>query len=187
MRYEIVNMKNAQTAAFETHMTTALEKFNASAAEKNESLDILFILIGLPPMKVIDYEQLATDYQEVAIGLLHAVSCKLARMETGTKRICLIIPKSASNNAAAGETTVGGWERIVYAACDMAVKTLFNKLRPLGFTFRVYGVTDMTDEREAACAADYCLADRSFEEWSLIHSDEERLVMRDCMEREIPW
>ena len=77
-------------------------------------------------------------------------------------------------------------------ALNMAVKILFNHLRPEGYTFRVYhpgwmrtymsGVkntrADMEPEEAAAPALAYFLADLA---------DEGRLVLRDWRGREWPW
>jgi hypothetical protein len=69
----------------------------------------------------------------------------------------------------------------------MAIKTTFNRLRPEGYTFRLYGVKNFGDSRECPAIADYCVWNRSQEEESPVHSDENRLVMRDKSEIEYPW
>ena len=77
---------------------------------------------------------------------------------------------------------------MISAACNMAIRIMFNRLRPLGYTFRVFAAQDINSPDEASYAAEYFITDRSLEEEEPnIRSDENRIVMRDMYEVEIPW
>ena len=67
----------------------------------------------------------------------------------------------------------------------MMEKILFNKLRPEGFTFRCFCADP---QEKGICAGEYIARGLCYDEKEpYIHSDENRLVMRDCRLREIPW
>jgi hypothetical protein len=146
-------------------------------AGDDESLDLFVFVIDPPPCAPTDYEGLKAAYGSTAVLLLEKVSAALPRLEKGgAKRLCFVNKLSSSVNLAA--LMEGGFERMAAAACNMAIKTLFNRLRPLGYTFRLYGAADLAGEGECGYIAEYCLRNRSFEEESAQHSDENRLVMR---------
>jgi NAD(P)-dependent dehydrogenase (short-subunit alcohol dehydrogenase family) len=77
------------------------------------------------------------------------------------------------------------------AALNMAVKNMFNDLRPSGFTFRLYhpgwmrsymsGVKNMNADLELDQAASYAL------QFFLQDRDEDRLVLVDYLGNEWPW
>lgn len=70
----------------------------------------------------------------------------------------------------------------------MAMNQLFNGLRPKGYTFRMYCKDPAAaPEREGEYAVEYFTRNRSNEPKSYKHSDENRLVLRDWMNIEIPW
>ena len=130
-----------------------------------------------------DYKKLCENYEQCAIGLLREVNNALPLMQDGKKRLCFITDIESSVNRTASSEN---WEKSVLAACNMAIATLFNRLNPEGFTFRVFAVEDFEKEN-AAYAMQYFLSDRSFEEVSAKHSDENRIVMRNRQEQEIAW
>ena len=71
------------------------------------------------------------------------------------------------------------------AGLNMMGKILFNRLRPEGFTFRWY-----CDDGAPGgmCAAEYIVSGLCYDEKEpYIHSDENRLVLRDAYLREISW
>jgi len=134
----------------------------------------------------LDYVYLLKEYENTALEMLKTVSETLPTFRDKEKaRLCFINSIDSSINRA--NDFDGGYERIIKAACNMAIRTMFNRLRPMGYTFRVYAAYDMDDPNEAKYAAEYFLANRSFEKESYEHSDENRLVMRDKFEQEIPW
>ena len=158
---------------------------DVNEAEKDEDVDILVFCINPPSCDEFDYDALLKAYDNTALELLRKTAKYLPRLDRGTKkRLCFITAIESSIN---NTRTSDHWERIISAACNMAVKTLFNKLSPSGYTFRVYGVMDFKDLTEASYAVSYILQDRSLEEESWQHSDEKRIVIRDKQEREYPW
>jgi hypothetical protein len=172
---------------FVTSLLSCFREIGYERAGGNGPLDLFVYVIDPPPCKEKAYDDLLKAYQSSALTLLETVSGALPRLEKGQgKRLCFVTGLSSSINLA-GEIE-GGPERIISAACNMAIKTLFNRLRPEGYTFRVYGVKDFNSCGECPSIADYCVWNRSLEEESHVHhSDENRLVMRDRAEKEYPW
>jgi hypothetical protein len=162
-----------------------LSSFRELGCPAGERPDLFVYIIDPPPCSRADYPALLGAYDSTALGLLKAVASALPRLEGGARRLCFVNKLSSSLNLAS--SLEGGFERMVSAACNMAVQTLFNRLRPLGYTFRLYGAADLTGDGECGYIAGYCLRDRSLEEESARHSDENRLVMRDKYEREYPF
>lgn len=157
----------------------------AKAAESGEAVDILVYCINPPSCGETDYDALLKAYDDTALELLRKTAEYLPLLDRGTKkRLCFITSTESSIN---NTRTSDHWERIISAACNMAVKTLFNRLSPLGYTFRIYGAEDFQDLTEASYAVRYMLQDRSLEEEAWQHSDEKRIVIRDKQEREYPW
>ncbi|MDR3121767.1 MAG: hypothetical protein LBU58_10630 [Clostridiales bacterium] len=132
----------------------------------------------------LDFDSLLAAYDYNCIGALRAVNAFLPLLEEGRgKRICVVTTARSSNNGCTG--TTGYAERLSRAPLNMAMTQLFNGLRPEGYTFRLY-CRDVEGGNDA-WAADYFIRDRSYEPEDLKHSDEERIVLRDWMAREIPW
>lgn len=147
-------------------------------------LDYFIYSIHPPLRKQQEYGELAKSYEETAVGLLREVEKALPYLEQGEqKRLCFLTSVQSSVNLNRGDC---GFEAMVSAACNMAIATLFNRLNPQGFTFRVMALEEFSPE-EAGYAKDYFLRNRSLEEESARHSDEKRLVMRDRYETELPW
>lgn len=83
------------------------------------------------------------------------------------------------------------------AALNMGVKLMFNRLRPEGYTFRVYhpgwirsymgGTKNDDADLEPAEAARPALAHFLQDERAGSHVDEDRLVMVDWQGEEWPW
>jgi hypothetical protein len=132
----------------------------------------------------IDYGALLEAYQYNCLGALYAVNAFMPLLEKGgLKRICVVTTKAASNNACGEAADI--YTHISRAPLNMAMTQLFNRLRPEGYTFRLY--CKDTDNGNDAWAVDYFTRSRSYEPEDLKHSDEERLVMRDAYAREVPW
>ncbi|MDR2020169.1 MAG: hypothetical protein LBQ14_05310 [Treponema sp.] len=154
--------------------------------DDNKTVDMFVYIIDPPPCGRNDYGNLLSGYQSTAIGLLNAVSRLLPRMEQGEgKRLCFINRLASSINFAG--IFDGGFERIISASCNMAIKILFNRLRPAGYTFRLYGAENFESSDECPYIADYFIRNRSLEKESEAHSDENRLVIRGRFEIEYPW
>jgi hypothetical protein len=155
-------------------------------AAPDQSLDMFVYIIDAGVGDKSAYGDLLGEYQSTALKMLERVAAVLPRLEKGSgKRLCFVNKLSSSINLSAAKN--GGFERVVLASCNMGIKTLFNRLRPAGFTFRLYGVDSYTHRDECSYIAEYCVRNRSLEKESPEHSDENRLIMRDRLERECPW
>ncbi|MDR2747989.1 MAG: hypothetical protein LBB77_11160 [Treponema sp.] len=171
---------------FRRSLSASFKEAGCTAASAGESLDMFVFVIDPPPCSPTDYGALLSAYESTAMALLEQTAAALPRLEKGTtRRLCFVNRLSSSVNLAG--SMEGGFERMAAAASNMAVMTLFNRLRPLGYTFRLYGAADLSGGGECGCIAEYCLENRSLEEESPRHSDENRLVMRDKHEVEYPF
>lgn len=125
-------------------------------------------------------------YASCVTETLSALQKAMPHMEGGLKRICYLNPACGSINGCLDKTDYG--LHLCAAALNMQINILYNRLRPLGYTFRLFGtgVGDLP-EKEAAAAYWYFCTGRSTDPESAKHEDENRLVMRDREGREIPF
>ena len=172
------------TNLYTKNLETELEKLGHHIITDGETADMLLFCIDPAECKRDDYEELLDNYEKYALGLISAVNEYLPLLERGnTKRLCfLTMLRSSINHVSEAEH----WERIIAASCNMAIRILFNRLSREGFTFRVFGVEDFSED-SASYAVEYFLQDRSLEVESDLHSDEKRLVLRDKYEKEYAW
>ena len=107
----------------------------------------------------------------------------LPLLRRGMKRIAAITEIESSNSWSTGKTDLAYHASL--AGLNMMGKILFNHLRPEGFTFRWYCDAGAPG---GMCAADYITSGLCYDEKEpYIHSDENRLVLRDAWLREISW
>jgi hypothetical protein len=176
---------------FRQSLFASFQEAGCAGPSAGEGLDLFVFIIDPPPCSRTDYGALLAAYESTAMALLEKTAAALPRLEKGkTRRLCFVNKLSSSVNlagSAADGSEEGGFERMAAAASNMAVMTLFNRLRPRGYTFRLYGAGDLAGGGECAYIAEYCLRNRSLEEESARHSDENRLVMRDKYEVEYPF
>lgn len=178
IQYVITGRENDDLQA----LACALEKTGCKAHATGD-IDLFVYNIAPVTCGKEDYAKLIKAYDETALGLLRAVAQALPQMAAGKKRLCFVTADASSVNL----TKEGyDYQKIIMAACNMAIATLFNRLSPEGYTFRVFAAGS-EPAADASYAADYFLQDRSMEEESHRHSDEKRLVMRGRYENEIPW
>ena len=178
LNYKIAGSKTAYTE----HLETLLQSDGHKPFDGKE-MDLFLYTIKPAACRQTDYKKLLENYEQCAIGLLQAVNEALPFMQSGKKRLCFVTDIQSSVNKTAGAE---GWEKSILSACNMAIVTLFNRLHAEGFTFRVFAVEDFETENPMY-AMQYFLTDRSMEEGSPKHSDENRIVMRNWQEQEIPW
>ena len=161
--------------------------------QPGDSLD-MFVYIIAPVStedesieEAFDYDGLLQKYEDIALDMLKETSkCLNHFRDLDKARLCFVNSIQSSVNRAWDFS--GGYDRMVSAACNMAIRIMFNRLRPLGYTFRVFAAQDINSPDEASYAAEYFITDRSLEEEEPnIRSDENRIVMRDMYEVEIPW
>lgn len=130
-----------------------------------------------------DYEQMLDVMMENVYGNLQTVKAFEPLLKNGMKRVAGIVDIESSNNYAAKVDDMA--YHASAAAFNMMGKVLFNHLRPDGFTFRWY-----CDEERCGgiSAAEYIASALCYDEKEpYTHSDENRLVLRNAMLREIPW
>lgn len=130
-----------------------------------------------------DYEALLEVIDENVIGTIEVVQAALELMRKGTgKRIAVLTERASSINLNKEVQDYGYLMSL--AALNMLEHLLFNQLRPEGFTFRCYACGDGNGmPAEAYLRMKLCYD----KDDAYIHSEENRIVMRDEMLCELPW
>jgi NAD(P)-dependent dehydrogenase (short-subunit alcohol dehydrogenase family) len=192
-------------------LDVANEASTRAAADKagamTDRVDMLISNAGVisnrlePIREPQDYDEMRHVYNVNALGPLRVVEAFLPLMKQGQmKRLCFISSDLGSIN----RCTYTSWYGYCMSktALNMGVKILFNRLRPEGYTFRIYhpgwirtymgGSKNLNreaplDPEEAAVSAlAYLIRNRTGDPHKT-RSDEDRLVMRDWEGREWPW
>jgi NAD(P)-dependent dehydrogenase (short-subunit alcohol dehydrogenase family) len=147
-----------------------------------------------------DYDEMLRLYNINALGPLRVVEALLPLLERGQlKRLCFVSSEAGSINRAQRTAWFGYCSS--KAALNMAVRMLFNKLRPQGYTFRLYhpgwmrtymsgaknAQAELEPEEAAVPALAYFMRERGHDPHVPARSDEERLVLRDWQGVEWPW
>lgn len=130
-----------------------------------------------------DYEALLEVIDENVVGTVEVVQAALPLLRKGTgKRIALLTEEASSINLNKEVTDYGYLMSL--AALNMLEHLLFNELRPEGFTFRCYAV----GEGKGMPAEAYLTMKLCYDkDDAYIHSEENRIVMRNEMLCELPW
>ncbi|MDO3411104.1 SDR family NAD(P)-dependent oxidoreductase [Saccharibacillus sp. CPCC 101409] len=179
----------------------------AAVEERTRSIDLLINNAGVITDKSEDsirapqdYEDILRVYQVNSLGPVRMTEAFLPLLERGEqKRICYVSSEAGSIGKA--ERTAWFAYCMSKAALNMGIKSLFSRLRPDGYTFRVYHPgwmkTYMSGEKNeqaelepaesAAPALDYFLGAALPWDEKPRAVDEDRLVMRDWQGREWPW
>lgn len=168
----------------------SVEQAKEQVAEKADHIDLLVHNIDYIPKdserKITDgqnFDELKKAYDINALGPLRVTAALIELLDKGElKRICTVSSVDASINGSLETANYG--HAMAKAALNMQMNILFNRLRPEGYTFRLYG---LRGEDDGNFIVEYFLRDRSFEPHDPKHSDENRIVMRDRFGREIPW
>ncbi|MCR5753669.1 MAG: hypothetical protein K6G30_02490 [Acetatifactor sp.] len=131
----------------------------------------------------LDMDAILDVASEKAAGILTMAKATIPYLRNGKrKRIALLTDETASIRESREESDYG--YHMSQAAADMVMKILFNTYRPEGFTFRCFAESP----KGGMSAAEYLLTEQSYIETDdYIHSDENRLVLRDGFLREITW
>jgi len=147
-----------------------------------------------------DYDEMHRMYDINAVGPLRMVEAFLPLLDAGEgKRICFISSEAGSINRCTRTSWYGYCQS--KAALNMGIKILFNRLRPEGYTFRVYHPgwmrtymngtkgtdADLEPEEAAVPALAYFLRNLQADAHNTARSGEDRLTMRDWQGREWPW
>jgi NAD(P)-dependent dehydrogenase (short-subunit alcohol dehydrogenase family) len=180
-----------------------IESCHAAAAAVGEMTDTLDVLINNAGItggrgeigEGLDYEAIQRAYNVNALGPIRVVEAFLPLTQgeaarPGLRRLCFV--SSEAGSIANSYRTSGFGYYMSKAAVNMAVKITFNRLRPEGYTFRLYhpgwirgymgGKKGIHADLEPDVAAEYALpfflSDRE---------DENRLVLIDNLGREWPF
>jgi hypothetical protein len=163
----------------------------AALSLSEHSADMLIINIDRPQsaesvavLNSLSDNALIEDYEYGCVGVLRVLHAFFPLLDAGKgKRICLVTTKEGSQSLC--KATDGYGRRMAKASLNMAMKLLFNELRPDGYTFRMY--CKEGDAKPGAYAAEYFTRDRSNEPENPPHSDENRFVLHDSYGGEVPW
>lgn len=131
-----------------------------------------------------DWEAILARLSEQMNETRNAIDAALPLLRKGClKRIGMITKKESSVSYCRDDSNYG--QHMAWAGLNMMGKLYFNMLRPEGFTFRWY----CGEENDGGMsAAEYLLCGLCYDaNEPYIHSDENRMVMRDSYLREIPW
>jgi NAD(P)-dependent dehydrogenase (short-subunit alcohol dehydrogenase family) len=140
-----------------------------------------------------DYDEMRRLIEINTLGPIRMVEAFLPLMDRGgMKRLCFVSSEAGSINRSARPAWYGYC--MSKAALNMAVRNLFNCLRPDGYTFRVYhpgwvrsyigGAKNMNAELEPEIAAQPAVG---YFTNTLAGGEEDRLVLRDWQGHEWPW
>lgn len=138
-----------------------------------------------------DYAEMHRLFDVNSLGPLRVVEAFLPLLERGTlKRLCFVSSEAGSIARSHRDAWFGYC--MSKAALNMAIKNLFNHLRPEGYTFRVYhpgwvrsymgGQKSTTADLEPEEAAAYAIPI-----FVSARDDEDRLVLVDYQGNEWPW
>jgi NAD(P)-dependent dehydrogenase (short-subunit alcohol dehydrogenase family) len=139
----------------------------------------------------LDYAEMHREFDVNALGPLRVVEAFLPLMNQSTmKRLCFVSSEAGSITRCERQAWYGYC--MSKAALNMAIKITLNRLRPEGYTFRVYHPgwmrsymhgsknmeADLEPEEAAAMALPFFLSERE---------NEDRLVLVDFQGQEWPW
>lgn len=181
-----------QQGAVVYEMNAAADKAQLAAAleaiEKEGRLDYLVVQAthggeNVQALGMLDYQDLSRVFDR-GVNSTHAlVEAMLPFLRQGKKRLGLIT--SAATSTREPKETKDFAFAMTQAGLHMLWKLYFNKLRPEGFTFRVFCPTK---DGSGLCAGQYMQMDFCYDaREEYIHSEENRIVMRDGQMREISW
>lgn len=138
---------------------------------------------NVQPLGQLDYSDLSRVFNQSINGAHELIEAALPYLREGKKRLGLIT--SAATSTREPEETKDFAFAMTQAGLHMLWKLYFNKLRPEGFTFRVFCPTE---DGSGLCAGKYMQMDFCYDaREEYIHSEENRIVMRDGLLREISW
>jgi len=189
----------AEAAAwFKQHGATVYELSSAAnnaertsiqkAIQNEKKLDLLIIQATArgqhaQPLGRLDYKDISQVFDQSVNGAHELVEAMLPFLREGQKRLGLIT--SATTSVREPQESTDFAFAMAQAGLHMLWKLYFNKLRPEGFTFRCFCPTP---DGSGLSAGEYMHMDFCYDEReAYIHSEENRLVMRDGRMREISW
>lgn len=184
-----------ESQSFKVYTISSLQEQNILATfskiEQEEGLLDLLVLTApknSTPEKSLsseDTEKILPLLDEQIFGIQSLIETFLPLLRRGEmKRIGMITTPAASIRLC--QDTENFEEHMTLAGINMVGKIYFNMLRPEGFTFRWF--CDNPTHKGGIKAEEYLLMNFCFDpKEPYIHSDENRLVMRDAFLQEIAW
>ena len=167
-------------------MRTFLEEID----QREGRIDILLLGVDeqIPQDGAIGEKHNCEMILEILSGQINrmqtAIEAALPLLRKGElKRIGMITKKDSSISNCKEDGNFG--RHMAWAGLNMVGKLYFNRLRPEGFRFRWYCAEENSG---GMSAGEYLLSDLCYDEKEpYIHSDENRLVMRDAYLKEVAW
>ena len=191
----------AQTASFLSEKGYHIIRKNASDMREDDwkelekqPLDLLILTPDTdypendgPAGTIRDYDKLAAFTADRIYQIHECMQRSIPMLEKGKeKRIVILTNPCSSINWCQDTTNYAA--HMILTGINMQAKLLFNRLRPQGFTMRCYAVSEENPQTEGITPGDYTTLNFCYEaDEPAVHSDENRLVMRDRFFREIPW
>jgi NAD(P)-dependent dehydrogenase (short-subunit alcohol dehydrogenase family) len=168
--------------------TESVQSAARAVAEMTDHVDLLInnagiaITFGAESLDCLDYGAMQRVYDVNALGALRVVHAFLPLTDAGMRRLAFVSSEAGSISLAHRQSGFG--YSMSKSALNMAVKITFNRLRPDGYTFRLYHPgwvrsymsghkmteADLEPEEAAAMAIPFFVGDRD---------DEDRLVLID--------
>lgn len=181
-------VSGAQYLVFDALSDEALAGAVQQVTEKSGRLDILVVGTALHPNDGEvgagrDYDELLDTLDRNVGAAEQLIEGFLPLLSRGMKRIACITEPEAANSQSTGSADFGYYASA--AAVNMIGKIYFNRLRPEGFTFRWFCESGVPGGFTAAQYITSALCYDANEPY--IHSDENRLVLRDNFLRELSW
>ncbi|MGI6317058.1 MAG: hypothetical protein ACOX17_10435 [Christensenellales bacterium] len=136
----------------------------------------------------LDDTALRESFRANLMAPLAALEAALPLMErSGMKRI--VFMNSADASVMYSAATRGFGHNMSKAALNNVLMVCFNRLRPLGYTFRIYDPLEgqVSPSAAAAGAYVYITRNRCLDEHNASRDGENTLVVRDALGRELPW
>jgi NAD(P)-dependent dehydrogenase (short-subunit alcohol dehydrogenase family) len=148
----------------------------------------------------LDYAEIHRMYNINALGPLRVIEALISLTDKSSmKRLCFVSSEAGSIEKASRNAWFGYC--MSKAALNMAVKILFNDLRPQGYTFRVYhpgwmrsymggkknNEATLEPEEAAVPALAYFLGEGEIQLENPVQCNEDQLVLRDYQGNDWPW
>ena len=189
--------KEAAEAAdwFKQHGAVVYELSSADDAECTQTLEAVrqegkldYLIVqaterGASVFGCLDYRDISQVFEHGLIAAYELIEAFLPFLRQGKKRLCLIT--SADTSTRDPKETQDFAFAMTQASLHMLWKLYFNRLRPEGFTFRCFCPNP---DGSGISAGEYMHMEFCYDEREeYIHSEENRIVMRDGYFREISW
>ena len=167
-----------------------IKTFLGDIDQREGRLDILLLGVDerIPQDGVIGEKHDCETLLEVLSGQIsrvkEAIDAALPLLRKGDEKcIGMITRKDSSISNCKDDKNYG--QHMAWAGLNMVGKLYFNLLRPEGFRFRWYCAKDNSG---GMSAGEYFLSKLCYDaKEPYLHSDENRLVMRDAYLREVAW